>query len=98
MKNQSIQITFYHLGTILKLIHCKYKNVLFGNGSSGLCHVMGSSKEIFFYSTEKITKPKKKNGMCENLHLHLAMYIVLVNSVTMLDSEVLHYNGKKKKT
>ena len=36
--------------------------------------------------------------MCENLHLHLAMYIVLVNSVTMLDSEVLHYNGKKKKT
>ena len=66
---------------------------------------MGSSIEIFFYSTEKITKPKKKkkkkkkkNGMCENLHLHLAMYIVLVNSVTMLDSEVLHYNGKKKKT
>ena len=25
------------------------------------------------------------------------MYIVLVNSVTMLDSAVLHFNGKKKK-
>ena len=35
--------------------------------------------------------------MCYKSHGPLAMYIVLVNSVTMLDSPVLHFNRKKRR-
>ena len=38
-----------------------------------------------------------KDDMCNKLHGPLAMYIVLVNSVTMLDLPVLHFNRKKRR-
>ena len=38
-----------------------------------------------------------KDDMCNKSHGPLAMYIVLVNSVTMLDSPVLHFNRKKRR-